>query len=172
MEPYKDWVKLLPEWKLRELTDIPQLAEELDQAISEWSMPVELRNPIITLEECDQYWSNFPPLSKDYDRLLAAQKRQPLFWGFVAADEGSSTREPFRFICDFAWSKQLKELRCTLQETRPYSAWSVENHLFNYPFYEHLTFSDLRAIRLEWLKQLKEKLDELKWLSEIATEKA
>lgn len=155
MEPYKDWVKLLPEWKLRELTDIPQLIEELDQAISEWSMPVELRNPSLTLEECDSYWSNFPPLPKDYDRLLAAQKRQPRSWMYV----GSSTREPFRFICDFAWSKKLKELRCTLQETCPYSDWSVENQLFNHPSFGHLTFSDLRAIRLEWLKQLKEKLD-------------
>lgn len=151
-----DWIKHLPKWAVPEGTDKTLLAKELDSAIVEWSRPVVLIKPDITLEECYPMWTIITHSPDEYDRLMGNQLRHnPRLWRYA----DGSDNEPYRFLCRFCEYHDFSTLRSVLNVSAPCIAWSVELWLLDKGSYRALNFADMRAIRLEWLTKLKEKLD-------------
>lgn len=137
----------LPEWVIPEGTDLAQLRAATDQMVAEFSRPI-----------------------RKYDTLAPASMSHAWSYTSKGTLDPSKWRAsnhqgiPRVYICSAA--SQLRDnfaFTRVLQETIPHGSWVVEDSLLHNVFSASEIFkfsiSTRRAVRREWLKLLKGKLN-------------
>lgn len=135
----------LPEWVIPNGTDLDHLRDATEQLIAEFSRPIRLDG-------------RAPSMSRS--------------WSYVS--EGNLNKAkwlyphngvPRIYICSTAaLLHDDLDFRRVMDATVPHSSWVVEDSLLEVFSASELFKLDVktrRAIRLEWLKQLKEKVDDV-----------